>query len=121
VEEQNMEITVFETHYEDYCRQIAELDFSSIKDTLGIEIRGQEAIVPFFGEEYIVSNKGIVDKFGNRPDYMVCVIIAKYLLLCPDAPVENKEWSALKDFHKVSQFTNLNVFKILIGNLLIWM
>ena len=35
---------------------------------------------------------------------------AKYLLLCPDAPVVNKEWSALKDFHKVSQFTNLNVF-----------
>lgn len=105
-----MEATVFETHYEDYCRQITELDFSSIKDTLGIEIRGQEAIVPFFGEEYIVSNKGIADKFGNRPDYMVCVILAKYLLLCPDAPVVNKEWSALKDFHKVSQFTNLNVF-----------
>ena len=105
-----MEATVFETHYEDYCRQIAELDFSSIKDTLGIEIRGQEAIVPFFGEEYIVSNKGIADKFGNRPDYMVCVILSKYLLLCPDAPVVNKEWSALKDFHKMSQFTNLNVF-----------
>ena len=105
-----METTVFETHYEDYCRQIAELDFSSIKDTLGIEIRGQEAIVPFLGEDYIVSNKGVVDKFGDRPDYMVCVIIAKYLLLCHDALVENKEWSALKDFHKVSQFTNLNVF-----------
>jgi len=105
-----MEASVFETHYEDYCRQITELDFSSIQDRLGIEIRGQEAIVPFLGEEYIVSNKGIADKFGTRPDYMVCVILAKYLLLCPDAPVANKEWSALKDFHKVSQFTNLNVF-----------
>ncbi len=105
-----MEATVFETHYEEYCRQITELDFLSIKDILGIEIRGQEAIVAFLGEEYIVSNKGIADKFGNRPDYMICVILAKYLLLCPDAPVVNKEWSALKDFHKVSQFTNLNVF-----------
>lgn len=105
-----MEATIFETHYEDYCRQIAEIDLSSIKDTLGIEIRGKEAIIPFFGEEYIVSNTGIADDFGNRPDYMVCVILSKYLLLCPAAAVVNKEWSALKDFHKMSQFTNLNVF-----------
>ena len=105
-----MEANIFETHYEDYCRQIAELDFSSIKDTLGIEFRGQEAIIPFLGEDYIVSNKGIADEFGNRPNYMVCVILSKYLLLCPDAPIVNKEWTALKDFRKLSQFTNLNVF-----------
>ena len=105
-----MEATIFETHYEDYCRQIARLDFSSIKDTLGIEIRDQKAIIPFFNEEYIVSNTGIADEFGSRPDYMVCVILSKYLLLCPHAPVVNKEWSALKDFHKMSQFTNLSVF-----------
>lgn len=106
----NVETTVFETHYENYIRQIANLDFSSIKNTLGIELRGQEIIIPFFSEKYIVSRTGITDEFGNRPDYMVCVILSKYLLLCPDAPVVNKEWSALKDFHKMSQFTNLNVF-----------
>ncbi len=104
-----MEATVFEAHYTEYCRQITELDFSSIKDILGIEIRDQEAIVPFLGEEYIVSNKGIADKFGNLPDYMVCVILAKYLLLCPDAPVANKEGSALKDFHNVSQLKKLSI------------
>lgn len=105
-----MEANIFETHYEDYCRQIAELDFSSIKDTLGIEFRDQGAIIPFLGEDYIISNKGIEDEFGNRPNYMVCVILSKYLLLCPEAPVVNKEWAALKDFRKLSQFTNLNVF-----------
>ena len=105
-----MEANIFETHYEDYCRQIAELDFSSIKDTLGIESQDKEAIIPFLGEDYIISNKGIEDEFGNRPNYMVCVILSKYLLLCPDAPVVNNEWAALKDFRKLSQFTNLNVF-----------
>lgn len=105
-----MEATIFETHYEDYCRQIAELDFSSIKDGLGIELSGHNAIIPFFGDKYSVSKTGIADEFGNRPGYGVCVILSKYLLLCPDAPVENKEWSALKDFHKNSQFTNFNVF-----------
>ena len=105
-----MESNIFKTHYEDYCRQIAELDFSSIKDTLGIESQDKEAIIPFLGEDYIISNKGIEDEFGNRPNYMVCVILSKYLLLCPDAPVVNNEWAALKDFRKLSQFTNLNVF-----------
>lgn len=105
-----MESSVFETHYENYLRQIATLDFSSIKTTLGIELRGQEAIIPFFGEDYMVSNTGIADASGKRPDYMICVILSKYLLLCPGAPVVNKAWSALKDFHKMSQFTNLNVF-----------
>ena len=105
-----MEANIFNTHYEDYCRQIAELDFSSIKDTLGIKSQDKEAIIPFLGEDYIISNKGIEDEFGNRPNYMVCVILSKYLLLCPDAPIVNKEWTALKDFRKLSQFTNLNVF-----------
>lgn len=105
-----METNIFETHYEDYCHQIAELDLSSIQNTLGIELRGQEAIIPFLGEDYIVSKKGIADEFGNRPDYMVCVILSKYLLLCPDAPIVNKEWAALKDFRNLSQFANLNVF-----------
>lgn len=105
-----METTIFETHYENYCRQIAEIDFLSIKGTLDIKLSGNDAIVPFFGETYIVSKTGIADESGNRPDYGICVILSKYLLLCPDAPVANEEWSTLKDFHKNSQFTNLNVF-----------
>ena len=105
-----METSIFETHYENYLSQIADLDLSSIKDTLGMEVRGQAAIIPFYGEKYIVSGAGIADETGKQPDYMVCVILSKYLLLCPDAPVENKDWSTLKDFHKTSQFTNVNVF-----------
>jgi hypothetical protein len=105
-----MDTNIFETHYKDYCRQIGDLDFSSIKETLGITIQGEETVVSLLGEDYIVSDKGVTDASGNRPDYMVCVILSKYLLLCPDAPVVSKEWAALKDFHKVSQFTNLNLF-----------
>lgn len=105
-----MDANIFVTHYEDYCRQIADLDFSSIKEILGIKIQGKEAIIPFLGEDYTVSGEGVTDASGNQPNYMVCVILSKYLLLCPDSLVVSKEWTALKDFHKVSQFTNLNLF-----------
>jgi len=40
-------------------------------------------IIPFFGEKYIISKRGIADESGNRPDYGVCVILSRYLLLCP--------------------------------------
>ena len=70
-----MDANIFVTHYENYCRQIAELDFSSIKDTLGIKFQGKEAIIPFLGEDYIVSDKGVTDASGNLPNYMVCVIL----------------------------------------------
>lgn len=105
-----MEADIFETHYENYCRQIAALDFSSIKDALGMESDGDTAVIPFLGETYRVTGAGIADESGNRPDYGVCVILSKYLLRCPDVPVAGDEWASLKDFHKQSQFTNVNVF-----------
>ncbi len=52
-----------------------------------------------------------MDRSGKRADYGTSVILAKYLLLCPDKElVDNEEWSSLKDFHKRSQLTNFNVF-----------
>lgn len=62
-----MEAGIFETHYEEYCRRITQLDFPSIKDILGIESKGTKAVIPFFGEDYLVSGEGIADESGNRP------------------------------------------------------
>ena len=88
-----METNIFETHYDDYCSQVSGLDFSSISNTLGIEFRNNEAIIPFLDKEYIVSDKGVTDASGRQPNYMVCVILFKYLLLCPEAPNMNREWA----------------------------
>lgn len=106
-----MDNNIFETHYSDYCSQVAELDFKSLKETLGIQIQGENLVIPLLDQEYMVSKQGILDASGNRPNYRVCVVLFKYLLLCPDAPVLDAEWAALKDFRKMSQFTNLNVFR----------
>lgn len=106
-----MEENIFKAHYEDYCRQVAECDFSAVKERLGIETREKEAIIPLLGETYSVSANGVTDSSGNRPGYGICVILFKYLLLCPDAVIEQREWAAIKDLKKMSQFTNINVFK----------
>ena len=43
---------IFEQTYENYLTQVAKLDFNFIANTLGIQVDGDEAIVPFFGKPY---------------------------------------------------------------------
>jgi Domain of unknown function (DUF3786) len=101
---------IFEKHYQEYCAQIAKIDFGSIRDRLGLVTDGDNMLIPFFNRSYLVSNNGIMDTSGNRPDYMVSVILAKYILLCPDQSHYDTEWVSFKDFKRVSHFTNVNYF-----------
>jgi len=102
--------SVFETHYKDYCRQISVLDFASIADTLGIEQQCDQVRIRFFNRDYWVSRDGIRDASNNRPDYGVCVILAKYILLCPEQIHHDPQWVSFKDFKKNAAFTNINFF-----------
>ena len=101
---------IFEKHYWDYCDQIAKVECGVIKDRLGIKCDGERMIVPFYNRDYYVSKDGIADASGIRPDYMVCVILSKYILLCPDQPQHDPEWTSFKDLKRSSHFLNLNFF-----------
>ena len=102
---------IFEKNYRQYCAQIADLDFASIKDTLGLTQDKKRLVVPFFDNDYFVSKDGIAGQAGTRPGYMVCVILSKYLLLCPASANDDPDWASLKDFKKAAAFFNLNFFE----------
>ena len=102
---------IFEKHYDDYCAQIAGIDLDSVKERLGLRNDGERTFLSFFNRDYSVSGEGILDASGNRPNYGVCVIIAKYILLCPDRLHHDPEWVSFKDFKRTSHFTNVNFFK----------
>ena len=102
---------IFEKHYNDYCAQIGEIDLDSVKERLGLRNEGEKMLLSFFNSDYSVSGNGIFDASGNRPNYGVCVIIAKYILLCPDRPYHDPEWVSFKDFKRTSHFTNVNFFR----------
>ena len=96
--------SVFEETYANYLAQIAELDFEKIAARLGAEIVGDEIMIPFFGSPHRISAAGISDPSGKRPNFSVCVILFKYLLLCPDDdPLEN-DWVSFKDFKDSAPF-----------------
>lgn len=101
---------IFEKNYQGYCDEIAGIDFASISDRLGLEHVGDKLRVPFFNRDYLVSKDGIMDASGNIPDYGICVILAKYLLLCPDRSHCDTDWVSFKDFKRTSHFTNVNFF-----------
>lgn len=96
--------SVFEETYKNYLAQIAELDFARIAERLGAEMRGDEMIIPFFGNPHRVSNRGLSDPSGNRPDFTVSVVLFKYLLLCPDDDPVEDDWVSFKDFKDAAPF-----------------
>lgn len=102
---------IFEENYNQYCSQLAEIDFNSIGDTLGITCDGSQMRVRFFNRDYRISKTGIADASGNRPAYGVCVILAKYILLCPDEIHHDPAWVSFPDFKRTTHFTNVNYFK----------
>jgi len=89
---------VFEQTYLYYLSQIAGLDFNFIADTLGVKVDGDDVIIPFFGKPYRVSTKAITDPSGKQPHLSICVILCKYLLMCPMIQPLGGNWMAYKDF-----------------------
>jgi hypothetical protein len=96
--------SVFEKTYQNYLSRIARLDFKKMAERLGAERVGEELMIPFFGKPHRISAGGIFEPSGSRPDFSVCVVLFKYLLLCPDRdPVEN-DWVSFRDFKDSAPF-----------------
>ena len=97
---------VYEQTYKDYLSRIAGLDFNFIADTLGVEVDGADVIVSFFGKPYRVSKKAITDPDGKQPQLSICVILCKYLLMCPLIEPLGGNWMAFKDFKDAAPLVN---------------
>ncbi|MBU1172931.1 MAG: DUF3786 domain-containing protein [Proteobacteria bacterium] len=89
--------TVFERTYKDYLEQLKGLSFESIAQKLGAKIEGQTLKIQLFNMEYAVSSQCIADPWGKKPSYDICVILCKYLLLCPDESPKKYDWVSFRD------------------------
>ena len=89
---------VFEKTCKHYLGQVRNMDLQSMNRKLGIQGDHGQAVIPLFGRPYRVSDRGISGPSGETPPFDACVILFKYLLLCPAHPREDKEWAAYRDF-----------------------
>lgn len=102
---------VFQKNYGDYLRRLDNTNLSLWESVLDItvdELR-KTAQVPFFHTLYRVSPFGVVDDRGKRPDYGTCVILLKYLLMCPQQVPCDKDWITYSDFADSGQTQNVGL------------
>ena len=89
---------IFEKTYKDYLTRIAELNLKPLENKLGIQVAGNKAIIPFFGKPYSVCAAGISGPGNKKPHLATCVILCKYLLMCPQSRPQEADWVSFKDF-----------------------
>jgi len=91
---------MFEKNYENYLRQMDDIDFSKLAPILKFRVNEENrtAEIPFFNTIYRVSPFGVVDEHGKRPDYGICVILLKHLLMCPQWVPAARDWVTNRDF-----------------------
>ena len=96
---------VFEETFREYLDQIADMNFDPLAGVLGIAVEKDEITIPFFETPYLVAEKSITDPSGRRPSFGECVVLCKYLLLCPGAAPAAGEWIAYRDFKDAGPLT----------------
>ena len=91
------EPTVFDKTYASYLKQIQGIDLISVGQRLGGRIQANGIVIPLFGEPYTISPLSMDDPTGNRPPFDDCVILSKYLLLCPEHPPTQEGWVSYRE------------------------
>lgn len=90
--------SVFEQTYQHYLTQISHRNLNDLKEILGLTIHNNNAVVSVFGEPYTISGNGIIGPIGKRPSFDICIILSKYILMCPDTSPLKKGWVSYRDF-----------------------
>lgn len=89
---------VFEENYQYYLDRIGAIDLAARADVLGAHVEADGLVIPFFGAIYRVSATGIIGPDGLRPSYSICIVLFKYVLLCPESVPVKGAWASFKDF-----------------------
>jgi hypothetical protein len=90
--------SVFAETYQDYLRQLADIDYLSRADILGGRTAGSGLIINFYGKEYGVSASGITGPDGQKANFAVCVVLCKYILVCPGEVMQDGTWVTYREF-----------------------
>jgi len=96
---------VFKETYQTYLKQITEMNLKSVEIRIGGRVEDGSITLPLFGQSYTISEKNIVDPSGNKPSFDICIILCKYILLCPENLSGQKEWTAYRDFKDAGPLT----------------
>ena len=96
---------VYAKTYQDYLEQLGKLDLQSRGPKLGVTVDWDEVTITMFGRPYQVSPRGITDWSGRQPTLDLCVILARYLILCPEVQPMAKDWATFRGLRDTGPLT----------------
>lgn len=97
--------SVYNQTYHYYLEQLKSMRFDGKEDVLGITVDGDAIAVSYFGQTIRLTVDGLQDQAGCRPDFVDCVVLCRYLLMCPRYEPKQKEWVAYRDFPDAGPLT----------------
>lgn len=74
---------VFEQTFQDYLKEIEQIDLSRRNDMLGVHLDRGGLVIPLYDRKYRLSADGIEAYTGSPDNPAVRVILCKYVLMCP--------------------------------------
>jgi hypothetical protein len=89
---------VFAENYRQYLVQLAKIDLPARAGMLDISVENGAAQIPLFDRRYWATPGKITDENGVQAPYDVCVVLARYLLMCPKRFPTEDAWTAYRDF-----------------------
>ncbi len=96
---------VFEETYEHYLNQIKALDLPSLASKLGAETDQDKLVISLFNRSYTLGPQGITGLSGQRPSFDTCIVLFKYVLLCPANQPEGSDWRSFRDLKNSGPLT----------------
>ncbi len=97
--------SVYNETYRYYLEQLKTMRFDGREDVLGISLDGEAVVVPYFGRAIRYTTDGLKDEAGRRPDFPDCVVVCRYLIMCPLFEPKQTEWVAYRDFPDAGPLT----------------
>ncbi len=100
--EPNLEI---ERTYQKYLTDIQKLDLSTLSASLGLLKRQNHYVIPFFNTVFTFTPDGFLSSNKTKPSYDICIVLCKYLLMCPEIDPLDKNLVSFKDFKESGPLT----------------
>jgi len=97
--------SVYDETYRNYLEQLRTRNFEGKEAVLGVAVEGETVVVPYFNASFRLTADGLKDDSGRRPDFSACVMVCRYLLMCPSFEPSQKAWVAYRDFPDAGPLT----------------
>jgi len=95
---------IYEQTYRNYLIEIAALDLELIAQKLGGKFLDGAIELDFYGFKYRISAGAILNNHGREAGFAECVVLCKYLLMCPEQEPHEKNWVAYNNFKDAAPF-----------------